>query len=592
MLDPRIYRTALIPVALAVIVLAFSLTGQPGPMGTTLAPDAFNAQNATSTLAALAGRYPQRRPGSSGDQALAAYVSKHLAGLGYSVATDLYTARTVDGKRTLQNITATRTGSQNGQIAIVAARDAVESPDAAGLTGTAVLLELARVLSERTLNRSVVFASISGSAGDGGTARLAAQLGRPLDVVIVLGDLGGPRGSGPAVVPWSGTPDGALAPPALRQTVSSALAQDAGIRAGGAGLAGQLARLAFPLTLSAQAPFAAAGNASVLISSGGERGPAQGAPVSAQRLVGMGRAVLRTVTALQQGPNLPAPTTYVIYDRKVIPLWSVRLLVLALLLAPLAVAVDGLARARRRGHHISGWIVWVLAGGVPFALTCAVARVLGLAGVMPAAPPGPVGAGAVRLGAAGIAVMVGLLAVLGLAFYRVRPALGRMALVDAERDLAEGGAAVAVLLVLGACAVAIWVVNPFAAALAVPALHLWTWAVAPDLRLRLPIGLLLLLAGLAPVALEAVYYAHSFGLGPLAIAWSGTMLLGGGGLGIAWTAGWCVMAGCAVSAGAIAIRSSLRGRAIEHVPVTVRGPVTYAGPGSLGGTESALRARR
>ena len=27
----------------------------------------------------------------------------------------------------------------------------------------------------------------------------------------------------------------------------------------------------------------------------------------------------------------------------------------------------------------------------------------------------------------------------------------------------------------------------------------------------------------------------------------------------------------------------------EDVPVTVRGPINYAGPGSLGGTKSALR---
>jgi len=27
----------------------------------------------------------------------------------------------------------------------------------------------------------------------------------------------------------------------------------------------------------------------------------------------------------------------------------------------------------------------------------------------------------------------------------------------------------------------------------------------------------------------------------------------------------------------------------EEMPVTVRGPITYAGPGSLGGTKSALR---
>ena len=42
MLDPRIYRMGLTAVLLAVIVLAFSLGDQPGPQGTTLAPQAFN----------------------------------------------------------------------------------------------------------------------------------------------------------------------------------------------------------------------------------------------------------------------------------------------------------------------------------------------------------------------------------------------------------------------------------------------------------------------------------------------------------------------------------------------------------------------
>jgi len=45
MLDPRIYRTGFVAVALAAIVLAFSLQDQPGPLGTTLPPDAFNGQN-------------------------------------------------------------------------------------------------------------------------------------------------------------------------------------------------------------------------------------------------------------------------------------------------------------------------------------------------------------------------------------------------------------------------------------------------------------------------------------------------------------------------------------------------------------------
>jgi hypothetical protein len=48
------------------------------------------------------------------------------------------------------------------------------------------------------------------------------------------------------------------------------------------------------------------------------------------------------------------------------------------------------------------------------------------------------------------------------------------------------------------------------------------------------------------------------------------------------------MLGCLASVVSIAVRLARRGRP-EDIPVTVRGPVTYAGPGSLGGTESAIR---
>ena len=61
MLDPRIYRTGLIPIVLAVIVLAFSLGDQQGPLSTTLAPQAFNGASTYATLSSLAHRYPQRR---------------------------------------------------------------------------------------------------------------------------------------------------------------------------------------------------------------------------------------------------------------------------------------------------------------------------------------------------------------------------------------------------------------------------------------------------------------------------------------------------------------------------------------------------
>ena len=45
----------------------------------------------------------------------------------------------------------------------------------------------------------------------------------------------------------------------------------------------------------------------------------------------------------------------------------------------------------------------------------------------------------------------------------------------------------------------------------------------------------------------------------------------------------------AASAARKGVRCNDRQSEPEEVRVTVRGPVTYAGPGSLGGTKSALR---
>ena len=70
MLDPRIYRTGLTVVVLAILVLAFSLGDQQSALTSPLAPDAFNGQNVAGTTAQLAKRYPQRPPGSAADQDL------------------------------------------------------------------------------------------------------------------------------------------------------------------------------------------------------------------------------------------------------------------------------------------------------------------------------------------------------------------------------------------------------------------------------------------------------------------------------------------------------------------------------------------
>jgi hypothetical protein len=601
MLDPRIYRAGFVPVALAVIALAFSLSDQPGQVGTNLAPDAFNGQNAFNTMTTLASQYPNRRPGSTGDEALADYVaqqlkSQQLARSGFIVSRNLFTARTADGTRTLDTVTAVRTGLSNRRIVVVTHRDAL-SPTASDLSGTATLLQLAHVLSGRTLNRTIVLASISGSAGEAGATQLAGALGGPVDAVIVLGDLASTQIRAPIVVPWSGGQ--AVAPPMLRNTVAAALGAQAGLPPGGTSLAGQFARLALPLSISEQAPFGALGEPAVLLSASGERGPRPGTTVSQDRLTGFGRAALQTISALDGAPAVSAPTAYLLYDRKMIPAWAIRLLVLALFMPVLGATIDGFARARRRGHVIGMSIVRVLASAVPFLLAALLVIALRTTGLLKVAPPGPVGAGVVPLHSAGVAILIGACCVLLLAAVGVRrivaplgaadPPLGDSGAKRGIRGPASAGGAVAMLLVLCAISLAVWVVNPFAAGLLVLPMHLWMWAVAPGLQIRTPVKLALILIGIAPIALVLVYYAVSFGLGPIDVAWTAVMALAGQPLGdLTTVVAWSIVLGCATSAAVIAANAARENRP-EDAPVTVRGPVTYAGPGSLGGTESALR---
>ena len=67
MFDPRIYRNGMMVVAVALIVVAFSLGNQPSGLTAMLVPDSFSGANAYGTMTSLAARYPDRLPGSAGD---------------------------------------------------------------------------------------------------------------------------------------------------------------------------------------------------------------------------------------------------------------------------------------------------------------------------------------------------------------------------------------------------------------------------------------------------------------------------------------------------------------------------------------------
>jgi hypothetical protein len=67
------------------------------------------------------------------------------------------------------------------------------------------------------------------------------------------------------------------------------------------------------------------------------------------------------------------------------------------------------------------------------------------------------------------------------------------------------------------------------------------------------------------------------------------LLVAGGVVGpLQWVV-WSLVLACLVAAAGLALRAKPAPAPSAGLPVTVRGPLTYAGPGSLGGTESALR---
>ncbi len=271
--------------------------------------------------------------------------------------------------------------------------------------------------------------------------------------------------------------------------------------------------------------------------------------------------------------------------RNVLPDWSVRLLVGTLLLPAFLTALDGFFRIRRRRLAVGPWLAWLGATALPVVMAWLWLRGLGIAGGIdppdaPVLPLPPFDRGdAIATGSAVLVAALGWFGIrrliLARAGERGNPMAGSLA--------AATGATLCLLAAL------VWVVNPYAAALLLPAAHVWMFAAAPSTRLRGWMGAVAVAVGVLPFLVVIVYYARAFGLEP---ARGG---VDGGAVGR-------VRAALVRRRGRRRRRARLPRRAAEdhaHAParaghrgpepVVTRGPISYAGPGSLGGTESALR---
>jgi hypothetical protein len=539
LLDPRLYRAALAPVLFALILAAFSLEDRPRPLRTTLAPDAFQGRRAFQDLKQMADDFRDRRPGDAADVGLARSVAEAIGGSGlpggprpFSVRLARVNGETIDGERELVNVIASRAGAPGSQIVVVAHRDAAGAGSRAELSGTAALVELARVLASGNVKRTVTLVSTSGGSGGAAGARAIADQvgGAPVDAVLVLGDMASARTHKPWVVSYSNSYG--MAPMRLTRTVQDAVKGGAGSDAGGPRAVTQWARLALPLTISEQGELGRSGLPAVLLSASGERTPAANARVSQATMQRFGRAALRTVEALDSGPDIGGgPEPAIVTQRKLLPAWSVRLLVASLLLAPLLVAVDGFARLRRRREPIGRGLVWTLAGALPLIVACGFAAALGATGLIEASPPAPVPPGAIPV--AGLA-LVSVLLVGVLCWLVLRPLVARLS----RASVSSPGTAGALLIVLVAVAVIVWLSNPYAAALMVPALHAWLLILAPGVRLRRGPALALIAVGLLPFVALVIADARSLGLGPIDSSWMALLLVAGGHVGVGtWLVG-------------------------------------------------------
>src|SRR5215212_8133913 len=557
----------------------FSFQSRPRPVRQGLAADVlFDGAQAAELATRIAAQAPDRRAGSDGDRATAQLVADTFAtrGFGGGPGDRPVVQRFTEADHELVNVIGRRAGSSRRQIVIVAARDAATVPEVPGSAAdTAALMQLARVYQGRPSRKTLVLASVDGSnLGESGARQLVEVLPEPdlVDAVLVMSDLGSDTNDGPILQAWSN--DSKRAGIGLQRTVAGSISQELGAPAGGSSTLGQLARLSFPLGIGSQGPLLEQGYDAVRVAGSGELPPGGNGPASEideDRLGALGRATLRTITALDRGSRPEhGPSSYVTAVSQVMPGWVLSLLAVTLLLPAVVAAVDAFARARRQHAEVVVWLRWVAAWVAPFLAGLAIAELLALVGATPPPPPAPVPPDLLALDGPALGVLAGVGAAMLLALLLARYLAARP---NPELRRPEGpGAAVALALVAAAAALVLWLANPYAGLLAVPAAHLWLLVLLAGGRPKRRVRAALLALGALPALLVTVYYMAALAMDPLSAAWYLLLLVTGHTVGLLTALVGCVMLGALC--GSIEL--------VYRTPAEPAEPPEAAGPPVLG----------
>jgi hypothetical protein len=518
--NSRLYRGSFVVVALAVLLLAFSIV-RPVALPPPQLPPNFDGAGARTLATYLASHYPDRSPEGAGSLAAADWFRDQMRQYDLPVSSDTWTA-TIPGRgRTrLTNLWAIARGSSRQAIVVLAHRD--DPGDGTGAndnaTGTAALVELARGYALSTTpgsrvrsGHTIVFLSTdAGSFGGLGAMRFATHPPFPVVAAIDLDAIGG---LGRPQLQIAG--DAPRSPAAsLVQTAARRIEEQAGQPPGRASVVAQLIDLGFPFTLYGQGPFVARGIPALTISTSGARPPEsftdRSSTLSTERIGQIGRAAQQLVGSLDQGLELAqGTTTFVWAGQRFVRGWAIEVLLFTLLVPYLVAVVDLFAHCRRRRIPLlpavrslrSRVVVWLFAGAVFYALRTV--------GAWPSGEPRPPSPTSRAAGDWPVLALILLAAISFVGWLLARQRLAPRRRVGPEEQLAGETAA---LIGFALVALLVLATNPYALVFLVPALHAWVWV--PQVRTRQrPLAVVLLVAGLAGPTLILLSLGIRFGLG-------------------------------------------------------------------------------
>ncbi len=590
MFDPRIYRAALLPAIAALAVVMFSFQPIPNPLPPPVATPTFDGSEAARTARSIVSLAPDRTPGSEGDRAVADLVEERFTGIeGGQVSTQTFDS-SFDGEDvTLENVILTLPGISDRTILVVAARDAPEGTGATtSASATSTLLGLADDVGRSRRNKTMIFASTDGG-GDGteGVEELIGALPQPenVEAAFVVTQPGVPEPKAPFVIGAGSGPDSPSAQ--LVQTARDIATAKFAERDPAPGPWVGLSRLAFPGGLGEQVALRRAGIEALGISAHGERPvpAAEAGPeaISSETLDASGATMLELLLTLDHTdePIDGGPDEYIRIGDNLVPGWTLSLLAVALLLAPLLTAGDTWLREHRNDWRVRKTLFW--AGErvlIPFAALL-LTYVLGFVGLIPD-PAFPYDPALHAPGAAGPVAFAALAGAVAIAVLLVRPMRTPL---DAEPQTLAAAAG----LLTGLSVLCVWLINPYLALLLAPTAHVWLLAARAA---GPPSAVVLGIAGLVslvPALLAFATWADQLGLG-LSAPWHLLLMIADHEIGFLLGLFWCGVIG-----GLIAVVSSAGGIARSLPPIgprgSIRGAGSHAGPGALGARPPAVRRR-